>query len=111
MSLGRRSIAAERFRLRFGIKPPAIDIEDPWAEEPQFDPYTFTLLTQAGPVEPARWATFGKLAAEGYMAWPATLWSRSRMSFQSLPTGKLLTAGALSLSGHPRPSGTPCASE
>src|ERR1700676_1024237 len=64
MSLGRRSIAAEPFRLRFGIKPPAIDIEDPWAEEPQFDPYTFTLLTQAGPVAPARWATFGKLPAK-----------------------------------------------
>jgi len=39
-------------RLWFEIKPPAIDIEDPWAEEPQFDPYTFTLPTQAGPVAP-----------------------------------------------------------
>jgi hypothetical protein len=24
------------FRLRFEIKPPAIDIEEPWPEEPQF---------------------------------------------------------------------------
>ena len=30
--------------------------------------------------------------------------------FEEGATGKLLTAGALSLSGHPRPSGTPCAS-
>jgi hypothetical protein len=64
------------FRLRFEIKPPAIDIEDPWAEEPQFDP-----TTQAGPVASARWATFGKLPAESSTAWPATLWSRSGMSF------------------------------
>jgi hypothetical protein len=69
------------FRLRFEIKRPAIDIEDPWAEEPQFDPYTFTLPTQAGPVASARWATFGKLPAESSTAWPATLWSRSGMSF------------------------------
>src|SRR5467141_2259435 len=27
----------------------ANDIKDPGAEEPQFDPYTFTLPTQAGP--------------------------------------------------------------
>ena len=29
-------------RLRFEVKPPAIDIEDPWAEEAPSRPYTFT---------------------------------------------------------------------
>jgi hypothetical protein len=44
-----------KLRLWFEIKPPAIDIEDPWAEELPFDPYKFTLPTDEGPVAPARW--------------------------------------------------------
>src|SRR5271166_1985664 len=53
-------------RLWFEIKPPAIDIEDPWAEEPQFDPYTFTLPTEAGPVAPARWGYFRQIAGRKF---------------------------------------------
>jgi len=47
-----------RLHLWFRILPPAIDIEDPWAQQPSFDPYTFTLPTRRGPVAPARWARF-----------------------------------------------------
>lgn len=43
-----------RLHLWFEIKPPAIDIDDPWAEEPPFNPYEFTLPTQKGPVAPGR---------------------------------------------------------
>ena len=55
-------------RLWFEIKPFAIDIEDPWAEELQFDPYTFTLRVRPDPSRPPVWATFGKLPAESSMA-------------------------------------------
>jgi hypothetical protein len=44
-----------RLHLWFEIKPPAIDIENPWDDVPSFDPYAFTLPTSAGPVAPARW--------------------------------------------------------
>lgn len=44
-----------RLHLWFEIKPPAIDIDDPWTEEPPFDPYEFTLPTVNGPVAPGRW--------------------------------------------------------
>ena len=44
-----------RLHLWFEIKPPAIDLEDPWADAPSFDPYTFTLPTRSGLVAPARW--------------------------------------------------------
>jgi hypothetical protein len=44
-----------RLHLWFEIRPPEIDIDDPWADEPSFDPYTFTLPTRVGPVAPARW--------------------------------------------------------
>ena len=44
-----------RLHLWFEIRPPGIDVEDPWAETPSFDPYTFTLPTRVGPVAPARW--------------------------------------------------------
>lgn len=45
-----------RLHLWFEIKPAAIDIDHPWADEPPFDPYTYTLPTRSGPVAPARWA-------------------------------------------------------
>ena len=44
-----------RLHLWFEIKPPAINVDDPWAEDPPFDPYAFTLPTRAGLVAPARW--------------------------------------------------------
>ena len=44
-----------RLHLWFEIKPPEIDTDNPWADEPPFDPYAFTLLTRYGPVAPARW--------------------------------------------------------
>ena len=47
-----------RLDLWFEIKPPEINIDDPWADEPPFDPYEFTLPTQGGPVAPARWKHF-----------------------------------------------------
>ncbi len=47
-----------RLHLWFQIQPPPIDIEDPWADQPSFDPYTFTLPTRGGPVAPARWKHF-----------------------------------------------------
>jgi hypothetical protein len=60
-------------RLWFQITPPPIDIEDPWAEEPLFDPYTFTLFTDSGSVAPADGPTFDKLLVENSMVWFATL--------------------------------------
>ena len=45
-----------RLHLWFEIKPSAIDIDDPWTEEPPFDPYEFTLPTENGPVAPGRWS-------------------------------------------------------
>jgi hypothetical protein len=47
-----------QLHLWFQIEPPPIDIEDPWADQPSFDPYTFTLPTRVGPVAPARWKHF-----------------------------------------------------
>ena len=47
-----------RLHLWFEIKPPEINIDDPGADEPPFDPYEFTLPTQGGPVAPARWKRF-----------------------------------------------------
>jgi hypothetical protein len=50
-----REYLQRRLHLWFEIKPPAIDIENPWDEVPKFDSYAFTLPTGAGPVAPARW--------------------------------------------------------
>lgn len=47
-----------RLHLWFQIRPPEIDVEDPWAEQPSFDPYSFTLPTRVGPAAPARWVHF-----------------------------------------------------
>lgn len=44
-----------RLHLWFEIKPPQLDVDDPWYEQPSFDPYSFTLPTSEGPVAPARW--------------------------------------------------------
>ena len=47
-----------RLHLWFEITPPAIDIDDPWIEEPPFDPYEFTLPTENGSVAPGRWRRY-----------------------------------------------------
>lgn len=47
-----------RLHLWYEIRPPEIDIDEPWAEPPYFDIYTFTLPTSVGPVAPARWKHF-----------------------------------------------------
>ncbi len=44
-----------RLHLWFEITPPEIDTDNPWTDEPPFDPYAFTLPTKAGPVAPAHW--------------------------------------------------------
>ncbi len=50
-----RRFLQRRLHLWFEIKPPEINIDDPWSEQPSFDLYTFTLPTRSGPVAPARW--------------------------------------------------------
>ena len=52
---GKRSLLQRRLHLWFEVKPQVIDIDNPGADEPPFDPYAFTLPTRAGPVAPARW--------------------------------------------------------
>lgn len=47
-----------RLHLWFEIKPPKIDVDDPWVDQPSFDPYMFTLPTRVGPVAPAHWKHF-----------------------------------------------------
>lgn len=47
-----------RLHLWFEVGPPAIDIDDPWTDQPPFDPYAFTLPGRFGPVAPARWSHF-----------------------------------------------------
>jgi hypothetical protein len=44
--------------LWFEIRPPEINIEEPWADQPPFDPYAFTLPTRVGSVASARWTSF-----------------------------------------------------
>lgn len=64
--LGRAPFLQRRLHLWFEIKPPAIDIEDPWTDQPYFDPYTFTLPTRLGPVAPARWKHFRSIAERNF---------------------------------------------
>ncbi len=45
-----------RLHLWFEIQSQPINEEDPWGEDPPFNPYTFTFPTINGPVAPARWA-------------------------------------------------------
>jgi hypothetical protein len=53
--IGGTPFLQRRLHLWFEIKPRKVNAEDPWAEEPTFDPYTFTLPTRCGAVAPARW--------------------------------------------------------
>jgi hypothetical protein len=48
-----------RLHLWFQIAPPELDVDDPWADRPSFDPYAFTLPTDEGPVAPYRWRSRG----------------------------------------------------
>ena len=65
-----------RLHLWFEIKPPEIDTDNPWADEPPFDPYAFTLLTRYGPVAPSSLeAPFSRLREENSWAKPVTLWN------------------------------------
>ncbi len=43
--LGADPFLQRRLHLWFAIRPPAIDLGDPWTDQPSFDPYTFTLPT------------------------------------------------------------------
>ena len=52
------SFLQRRLHLWFEIEPPEIDVQDPWAEQPPFDPRKFTLPTRVGPVAPGRWKHF-----------------------------------------------------
>jgi len=52
---GDKQFLQRRLHLWFEIKPPQLDVNDPWDEQPSFNPYSFTLPTSAGPVAPARW--------------------------------------------------------
>ena len=47
-----------RLHLWVEIRSTEIDVDDPWADQPSFDPYTFTLPMRIGPVAPARWTDF-----------------------------------------------------
>lgn len=52
------------------VEPPEIDKEDPWAEEPSFDPFEFTLPTSDGPVAPARWRRVGTKSERDFAGEP-----------------------------------------
>lgn len=57
---GQESFLQRRLHLWFQIRPPKIDVENPWTDPPPFDPYTFTLPTLVGAVAPARWKGCGR---------------------------------------------------
>lgn len=47
-----------RLHLWFCIEPPAVDMQNPWHEQPDFDIYAYTLPTRDGPVAPARFRNY-----------------------------------------------------
>jgi hypothetical protein len=47
-----------RLHLWYVVEPDPVDLDEPWADDPPFDPRTFTFPTRSGPVAPARWKTF-----------------------------------------------------
>ena len=55
-----------RLHLWFEIKPAKINVDNPWDDEPPFDPYEFTLPTQSGPVAPARWKSFQRVEGRDF---------------------------------------------
>jgi hypothetical protein len=64
--LGRPPFLQRRLHLWSEIKPPAIDVDNPWSEPPPFDPYTFTLPTRMGSVAPARWGRLRREAGRSF---------------------------------------------
>jgi len=54
----REPFLQRRLHLWLIVEPPEVDAEDPWAEQPTFDVFAFTLPTYQGPVAPGRWAHF-----------------------------------------------------
>lgn len=56
-----RPLLQRRLHLWFEIKPTQISVDNPWADEPPFDPYEFILPTRSGPVAPARWKNFQRV--------------------------------------------------
>ena len=70
-----------RLHLWYEIKPPEIDLDDPWADSAPFDLYTFTLPTRSGPVAPARWhhsakSEGAKFAATRVISWTPCTFDR-----------------------------------
>lgn len=56
--LGTAPFLQRRLHLWFQISPPEINVDDPWSDQPSFDPYTFIVPTRSGPVAPGRWKRF-----------------------------------------------------
>ena len=73
---GTEPFLQRRLHLWFQIRPPAIDVSDPWADVPSFDRYTFTLPTRVGPVAPARWKDFRHIDGRALTVRFATSWIR-----------------------------------
>jgi hypothetical protein len=77
--MGEGCYLQRRLHLWFRILPAAIDIRDPWREEPPFDPYTFVFPPAAGPVAPARWADVAETPDREYVGecdFMTTIWFR-----------------------------------
>lgn len=53
-----RKFLQRRLHLWFAIDPPAIDVDEPFADEPEFDVFALTIPTKSGPVAPARYASY-----------------------------------------------------
>lgn len=53
-----RKLLQRRLHLWFAIDPPTIDVDDPFADEPEYDVLQLTLPTRDGPVAPARYRHF-----------------------------------------------------
>ena len=49
------TLLQRRLHLWFAIDPPPIDVDDPFADEPEYDVFQLTLPTRDGPVAPARY--------------------------------------------------------
>lgn len=55
-----------RLHLWYEIKPPEIDLYDPWTDPAPFDLYEFTLPTRSGAVAPARWRHTARYEGAAY---------------------------------------------
>ena len=66
VGIGAAPFLQRRLHLWFQVTPSEINIEDPWADEPPFDAYAFTLPTRDGQVAPARWTHFPRREARTF---------------------------------------------